>query len=48
MNVEVAEIVPMMGTCSASAGPHSPAEAAEHVMDAVEWLEAEELLATVL
>jgi len=47
MNAEVAEIVAMMGACSASARPDSPAEAADCVLEAVEWLEAEDLPATV-
>ena len=47
MNPEVAEIVAMMGAFSASARPNSPAEAAACVLEAVKWLEAEDLLATV-
>jgi len=47
MNADVAEIVAMMGAFSASARPNSPAEAADCVLEAVKWLEAEDLPATV-
>jgi len=47
MNAEVAEIVAMMGAFSASARPNSPADAADCVLEAVEWLDAEDLPATV-
>lgn len=38
----------LMEACSASARPDTPAEAADRVVDVVEWLEAEELPATVI
>ena len=43
MKAEVAELLAMKGACSASARPNSPAEAADCVLDTVEWLESEDL-----
>lgn len=48
MSAEVAEIVNMMGACTASAGSDLPAETADRVGEAVEWWEADELPEEVL